>query len=265
MHEKTSDVQDGLPSNALRRLVTRHFTGDNLLTRWDTEVLSRSRNDYLEGKYEGETAYVLTCGPSMDEVWDDDLREFLEDELVLAVKQTHDLAPEVVDYHLYNEVRHRPYDYEAETIRISVSNFMPDFPSHVHYPIRNYEWDDALFVTDEYDEWRLDESYERPWGIGIMFEIGLFLPVHFGCDRMLIMGFDMNKEGKYHFYDDSEDEDSEAYGVDEEEFYYAQRTIPAFMKWAESEGVTVRNYSPLTALDIPQVDGIEEWTDFINE
>jgi hypothetical protein len=259
MHEKTSELRRNLPEDAFRRRFTEYVAEDDLLTRWDDEVLSRARNDYLAGQYEGETAYVLTCGPSMDEIWDEDLRDFLEDELVLAVKQTHDLAPEIVDYHLYNEIRHREYDYPAETIRVSVSNFMPDYPSHVHYPIRAYEWDEALFVTDEYDRWRLDESYERPWGIGIMFEIGLYLPIHFGCDRMLVMGFDMNKDGKYHFYDDSDDQDSEAYDVDEDEFYYAQRTIPAFMEWVREQGVTVRNYSPRTALDIPRVEGIEEW------
>ncbi|TKX79401.1 hypothetical protein EXE53_16020 [Halorubrum sp. SD626R] len=234
---------------------------DDLLTRFDKEVVSRARNNYLHEKYEGETAYILTCGPSIDEVWNEELREFLKDKLVLAVKQTHDLAPEIVDFHLYNEVRHRAYDYPSETIRVSVSEFMPEFPSHIHYPIQTYEWDETVFVTDEYEPWRLDNSYERPWGIGIMFEIGLFLPVHFGCDKILIMGFDMNKEGKYHFYDESKDEDSDSYGVDEEEFYYAQRTIPALMEWINKNEVTVRNYSPKTALDIPQVDRLSEWKD----
>lgn len=260
MHPRTSEVRRHLPDGGIvRRKITRYLADDDLLTRWDREAISRPRNQFLRNQYEGESAYVLTCGPSLEIVWTEELREFLDDKLVLAVKQAHDLAPEIVDYHLYNEVRHREYDYRGETIRISVSNFMPEFPSHIHYPIRKYEWEDALFVTDEYDRWSLDKSYDRPWGIGIMFEIGLFLPAHLGCHRMLIMGFDMNQDGKYHFYDDSDDQDSEAYDVDEEEFYFAQRTIPAFMEWAGERGIDVKNYSPMTALDIPQVESLDEW------
>lgn len=265
MHKRTNKLRQKLPSGSLRRRITGRISEGDLLTRLDKEVVSRARNKYLHKQYEGETAYILTCGPSIDEVWGDNLQQFLKDKLVIAVKQTHDLAPEIVDFHLYNEVRHREYDYPAETIRVSVSEFMPEFPSHLHYPIRNYEWDEAIFVTDEYEKWRLSNSYERPWGIGIMFEIGLFLPVHLGCDRMLIMGFDMNKEGKYHFYDENKDQDSDAYGVDEEEFYYAQRTIPAFMKWIDNQSIMVRNYSPLTALEIPQVNDLDEWKNLLAE
>jgi hypothetical protein len=253
-------MYDSLPrGRSLRSLVSRLRAEDKLLTSLNAEKLSKKRHEVLADAYEGETAYVLTCGPSMDEVWSEELRDFLEDKLVLAVKQTHHLAPEIVDIHLYNEVRVEEYDYPADTIRISVSNFVEDLPSHVHYPIRNYDWDDALFVTDEYEKWRLSESYERPWGVGIMFEIGLHLPVYLGVDRMLIMGFDMNAEGKYHFYDDSEDEDSEAYDVDQEEFYYAQRTIPEFMDWVTDEGVETRLHSPLSALDIPDVEHPIAW------
>ena len=209
-----------------------------------SKVINDERHDTLRGAYAGKVAFILTCGPSLDEVWSDELRDVL----------SHKLAPEIADFHLYNEVRMEDYDYGGNaTLRLSVSQFMPDHPSHIHYPISQYKYDDALFVTNDYDKWDLSNGVQRPWGVGIMFELGLHLPLYLGCRAAVIIGFDMNKHGKYHFYDQADQEDSQHYKVDAEEFDYAKHSSKHYAEWANSKGLEVVLYSPLSSLDIPKI------------
>lgn len=262
MHKITNNILKTLPSEGIKQSLWHRLFGNSkslLLSNKDIEGASKRRSLSICNVYQGETAYILSCGPSMKEVWNDKLRNFLNDRLVISIKQAHDLAPEITDIHLYNEIRMKDYDYPGSTLRISCSKFMSEYPSHIHYPIRQYKWDNAIMVTNEYEKWSFAKSYERPWGVGIMFELGLFLPVHLGCKRVVIMGFDMNSKGKYHFYDEAVESDSKFYKVDKEEFQYTKSSIPHYLKWAEAKGVKVKAYSPLSELPIPQVKDIYSW------
>ncbi len=263
MDKSTINIIKAMPTHIGKKsFLSRFVPGrkkDLQLSENNYTEISKLRNNYLHNFYKGKTAYILSCGPSIDRVWDNKLEDFLSDKLVISIKQAHDLAPEISDFHLYNEVRMKSYNYPANTIKISCSKFSPDYPSHIHYPIREYKWEKSLFVTNEYERWQLDHSYERPWGVGIMFEIGLFLPIHLGCKRVLIIGFDMDPNGKYHFYDDSKEKDSKAYKVDRDEFKYVQATIPHLLSWARKLGVDLKLYSPLSALPIPQIRDVYSW------
>jgi hypothetical protein len=262
MHKHTPRLLRTLPAGGEKTKFLSKFLPrrTNLTLRGNSfEVVSKIRHSHIANAYFGETAYVLSCGPSLDKVWDEKLKGFLADKLIISVKQAHDKAPEITDFHLYNEVRMKEYDYPGDTIRISCSKFSRDHPSHIHYPVREYKWEKTLFVTNQYERWDLAKSYERPWGVGIMFELGLFLPVYLGCKRMLIMGFDMNSAGKYHFYDPSEKENFSFYSVDKEEFHFARMSIHYFMKWAQKKGVEARLYSPLSTLPFSRIDNIYSW------
>ena len=111
-------------------------------------------------------------------------------------------------------------------------------------------------ATNDYSKWNLDKEYERPWGIGIMFEIGLHLPIHLGCKRLLIIGFDMNSKGKYHFYR-NDNTDAKLYAR-EEEFTYAKKSIPYYLKYAETMGLEVKQFSPQSELPLPELHTFEE-------
>lgn len=252
-----------MPGQRKHGFLSRILGNENApsLLNGNYEAVSRKRSDFFQNAYMGETAYIVSCGPSLEKIWNTELRDFLSDKLVISIKQAHDKAPEITDFHLYNEVRVKHYEYPVDTVRVSCSKFLPDHPSHIHYPIREYQWDKSLFVTNEYDKWSMENSYERPWGIGIMFEMGLFFPIHLGCKRVLIMGFDMNSSGRYHFYDNSEAQDSGYYKVNREEFHYASSSIPHYLSWAKSRGVEVKLHSPLSALPIPQVKDIYTWAE----
>lgn len=257
MHKITSKILRNMPGQESKRsFLSKFFLNEDgmLLPDSNYEEISRRRNAYLQDAYKGETAYIVSCGPSMDIVWSDKLKGFLADKLVISIKQAQELAPDISDFHLYNEVRMKQYKYHNDTVRISASQYMIDYPSHIHYPIREYKWDSAIFVTNDYENSTLEKSYERPWGIGIMFEVGLFLPIHLGCRRVVIMGFDMNCEGKFHFYDSDKGSDSAYYKVDKEEFPYAIESAGRYAEWAASMGVEVKLYSPLSELPIPRLN-----------
>lgn len=253
MHELTRDLYKNLP----RKLVSLKYSPSNLLVSRDLEF-SRIRHEYIKAKYQGKTAYILACGPSLDMVWNDDLKRFLKDKLVISIKQAFNLVSEMTDFHLYNEVRMEKYNYKTETFRMGVSKYMSGYKPHIYYPINEYDYDKTLFVTQEYEGWDLENGIERPWGVGIMFELGLFLPVHLGCSKVVIIGFDMNFNGKFHFYDKGSGEDSQFYKVNVEEFEYAPKSIPHYLNWCQKKEIDVKAYSPLTALPFEQLKSLEE-------
>jgi GT2 family glycosyltransferase len=222
-------------------------------------ALSLRRLEQLRGHYAGETAYILTCGPSLEAVWNEELKEFLADKLVIACKQAYDLAPEICDFHLYNTVRLKDYDYPHETIRMSVWGYPASNPPHIHFPLRaNHNYANSLIVTHDYERFGdLVAAYERPLGVGIMFEIGLFLPLLLGCSQTVIIGFDMNETGKYHFYRAEGEGDSRKYAR-EGECRQAQISSDFYWRWAERKGLRAWLYSPLTALMMPRLDTLEK-------
>lgn len=224
---------------------------------------NQKRYRALKNAYAGETAFILTCGPSLGEVWNDELEEFLSDKLVIAVKQAQYKSPDICDFHLYNEIRMEEYTYHPDTICLGVSRFMPKHAPHIHFPIKSYDWDDSLFLTKDFKNADLETQLVRPWGIGIMYELGLFLPLFLGCTKSVTIGFDMNKTGNYHFYDDKKSEDASFYKVDEEEFDHAADTAGEWDRWAKTHGHEARLYSPQSALPILKLKTLEEIKSFV--
>jgi hypothetical protein len=258
MHKDTARYHANLPGRRWLRTVR----SSREMRSFD-EAKSLKRHEYLKDAYEGETVIILTCGPSLALVWCDEFLDSIADKLVISVKQAHHLAAEVADFHLYNEIRMEDYEYPGPTIKLGVSEFDKRYPPHVHYPIREYEYQNSLFVTNEYDRWDLDNGIQRPWGVGIMFELGLQLPAHLGCSRAVVVGFDMDIRGKYHFYDEENREDSQFYKVNKEEFEYAPASIPYYLEWCKRKNLEVRAYSPLTALPFEQLRSLDEFKQYV--
>ena len=72
------------------------------------------RLNLLENKYKGETAYLVTCGPSLANHDDNILMDKLRDKLVLSVKQAHDVVGDISDFHLLNTYNLKEYHYLVE-------------------------------------------------------------------------------------------------------------------------------------------------------
>ena len=72
---------------------------------------SYDRVKHLKDKYNGETAYILTSGPSVNDIPEELLNEKLKDKLVISIKQSIDRVPNITDYHLLNFCKLTRYNY----------------------------------------------------------------------------------------------------------------------------------------------------------
>ncbi|EIX7200284.1 hypothetical protein MK455_001725, partial [Campylobacter jejuni] len=65
-----------------------------------------NKMDLLKNKYKGDICYILTAGPSLNDIDKKNIKSKLRDKLVFSIKQTFNIAPEIVDFHLLN-----PWNY----------------------------------------------------------------------------------------------------------------------------------------------------------
>lgn len=90
----------------------------SVLAKLRSQEDSFERIQLLKDTYKGETAYLVTCGPSLLSHDRDSLIEKLEGKLVIACKQSYEYIKEVVDFHLLSVYNYQPYEYFSEnTIR----------------------------------------------------------------------------------------------------------------------------------------------------
>jgi glycosyltransferase involved in cell wall biosynthesis len=184
--------------------------------------------DLLENSYEGETCYILNCGPSLTKSASEALQEKLKDKLVFSVKQAKDYVPGVTDFHFFN-CANTPlpdnaflpehYRYEKEDpIIVASSNY--DLGTRWHkfqkqdiffkIPIRTEINNEFLCLTKQFENYTINNNITRPCGPGIMYETVIYMAVHLGVKKIVVLGWDLsNQDPKKakdykHFYDDQQ-------------------------------------------------------------
>ena len=233
------------------------------------------KNEYLQAKSTLETlnqrservVFILTCGPSLElYIENEALRQHLKDSYCISMKQAFNYFSTETDMHIVNEIRYQNYDYSTNRpLILSTGSLNENIITDAHFPIFDYAYKSSTFVTNKYEEAKLSNlKVVRPWGIGVMYELGLFIPELIGAKKVVIIGFDMNNTGKYHFYDHQSHQDSQSYLVDTDEFSYNQQTIPFYENWMNKKGIDVALMSPLSTLPFSKrIDTIEQLNDFI--
>ncbi|MCK5058970.1 MAG: hypothetical protein KAT34_20150 [Candidatus Aminicenantes bacterium] len=153
----------------------------------------------LQGAYEGETCYLLTCGPSFKDNWSDEVKELLSDKLVVSVKQTYNEAAEIADFHLLNSWNYQPYDYKEPAPIVLFERADDDPPTPGTRPDLLFRIPDPrnfskrLATTLAFDDWLFSKGLERPWGPGVVYELGIYLFVHLGVKEIIAMGWDLGE------------------------------------------------------------------------
>ena len=182
----------------------------------------------LENAYDGETCYILNCGPSLTKNKSKTLQEKLKDKLVFSVKQAKDYVPGVTDFHFFN-CANTPmpdnaflpehYRYEEEDpIVVASSNY--DLGTRWHkfqkqdiffkIPIRTEINNEFLCLTKQFENYTISNNVQRPCGPGIMYETVIYMAVHLGVKKIVVLGWDLsNQDPKKakdykHFYDDEQ-------------------------------------------------------------
>tara|TARA_R100000008_G_scaffold372_2_gene339 strand:- start:27823 stop:29814 length:1992 start_codon:yes stop_codon:yes gene_type:complete len=184
--------------------------------------------DALKDCYKGETAYLLNCGPSLNDYDPEFLNEFLKDKPVLAVKQAYSKFPEITDFHFFNccnlpspgdELikQHYTYDEDNRPIVVASSNYdlgtrWAGFQKQDIFfkiPIRTEIDNEFVSITKKFDDYLIDNNLTRPCGPGIMYETVIFVAVHLGIKELVAIGWDLTHKkvdiNDYeHFYGNSE-------------------------------------------------------------
>ena len=180
------------------------------------------RFQVLKDKYQGETAYLITCGPSLGKQNLELLNEKLKDKLVISVKQAYDVVSEIADYHLLNTYNLKEYEYKTDNTIVmwSISKTYAEnqlrkignkpvdfyFPVNQVIPFTSY----SIAGLQNYDEMKLlGTRCEVLWGPGMFYEMMMPLCLQLGVKDIVIIGWDLALKHSgvkhEHFYEEEGD------------------------------------------------------------
>ena len=234
--------------------------------------------DVLHNSYEGETCYILNCGPSLNETPTCDLKEKLKDKLVFSVKQAYEKFSDITDFHFFNCSNlpslkgdgffQEHYQYNKNVIAVASSNYGMGVRWNTYQkndiffkvPIRTEINNEFIVKTKEFDKYLLKEHPERPCGPGIMYETVIYMALHLGVKKIVVLGWDLSyndpkslKEYK-HFYGETENlvnrGDILAWEITE-----TREASEDLFKWLRNKGVELELVSNQSTLyeEIPRV------------
>ncbi len=230
--------------------------------------------DLLKGAYAGETAYVLTCGPSINAFWNDGVRDFLKDKLVMAVKQTYDLGPEVCDFHILNSWNYTPYTYAAPRPLVIAERgpkdpATPGMNADLMFRVPNpSNFEERLATTWHYDEWLFERTFDRPWGPGVMYELCFPLLVHMGVKEIVTLGWDLGEKNVVtmeHFFREEPAGSAKSDGIVNKprirpyEVGDIAKSTKALYYWLRTKGIYLYLISDRSLVDdvVPRVASLE--------
>ncbi len=211
----------------------------------------------LASQYAGETAYVFSCGPSLGDIWNEQFARFLEGKLVIAVKQSFSLMPLETDFHIFNRCRMEEYQYPDPVpvrMAVEIEPFTTEVDIRLPFVFNpDQKWLSSVLFHRDFERWSLARGAARCYGPGIMLELGIFLPVHLGCKKVVFFGWDMNPAETSHFYADAQ----KLPPVHLEEHVVVSNTMPQFaphmLKWYESNGIKAFLCSPRSGIPLPSL------------
>ena len=173
---------------------------------------SKDRIDALKDVAKGETAYIITCGPTLTTHDREELIKKLDGKLVLACKQAYDYVKEVATFHLLSVYNYQDYTYHSEdTIRhwqLTAMNVQGELDRinkwgqriDMMLPVYSTPWIQKFQTTAytrNFDNWDLYKEGQAVWGPGIMYESGFPLAMHLGCKDIVTIGWDIGDLSRY--------------------------------------------------------------------
>jgi len=188
----------------------------------------KEKLDVLHNSFEGETCYILNCGPSIKDIPEDVLREKLKDKLVFSIKQAYNKFADVTDFHFFNcanlpalegEYWQEHYNYgKHDPFVVASSNYnigmrwspYQKYDVFFKVPIRTEINNEFITKTKKFDDFLIENSVERPCGPGIMYETVIYMAAHLGVKKIVAIGWDLSnsnpdKQDDYeHFYGDTD-------------------------------------------------------------
>ncbi len=172
------------------------------------DVSQTEKLEFLKDMFKGETAYVLSCGPTLMENDQEKLKDILKDNLTFAIKQAYDIFSEFVDFHLYNCANYKEYAYNDSQPIVFEASTTPYKLGEcdLKFFIGERNYDNSVSMKRDFDSWTLDkEPALRPFGPGIMYEVVFYALQHLGIGEVITVGWDnklvQGTAAQQHFYD----------------------------------------------------------------
>lgn len=175
------------------------------------------RMEVLKNAYAGETLYVIAAGPSLNNYSPNQLKNVLQDKLVMCVKQPYHLLKDLSDFLLVNFTNLSPYDWKEHTITAWTFwfeqhpevVFKNGWKGDLLFPVfRNANIEDKLSQSvaakGDFENLMFDKTLPRPWGPGLVYELAIPLAVHMGVKEIVTIGWDV---GDINMWNDSSNED----------------------------------------------------------
>lgn len=167
----------------------------------------------LKNVFEGETIYLVTCGPSLTTHDRDELVEKLKGKIVLACKQSYEYVKEVATFHLLSAYSYQPYEYYSDDTIVHWQLTAMNIPGELHkiqnewnakydmfVPCYSTPWVDMYNTTAFSRRFSQFETYSEGkiiWGPGIMYESGFPLAMHLGAKEIVTIGWDIGDLSKF--------------------------------------------------------------------
>ncbi|MCH7228002.1 hypothetical protein [Haloferula sp. A504] len=178
--------------------------------------MGKDRLKDFQGVCSGGECLVVTCGPSLNQLSDEELRSLADGRFVIAIKQAYLRCRDFADLVLLNNVNNRKLDIDRGRTAVflaSVGQGRPVFERAdwrtITVPVlpgtRSEEdlpdgWDpcleNSLVWKSSYNDFLLERSLERPFGPGIFYEQAIYWAVHLGVSRLVVAGWDIGSPAK---------------------------------------------------------------------
>lgn len=167
--------------------------------------------DALRGGYTGQPCVLLTCGPSLGAVPPERLRASLTGVLTIVVKQAIDVAGPEADFLCFNSFNVRRYAVPSpSTIRVFSQEPTGRLPQHNRFDVRflqartSGDLSESVAARRDFADHPLVAGSPRPWGPGILYEVGLHLVEMLECSELITIGWDVanDRGNNVHFDDD---------------------------------------------------------------
>lgn len=234
------------------------------------------RLQHLKNGYSVDTAYLVTCGPSLTSHNKNMLTHKLKDKLVICAKQSYNYIGEICDIHLMSAYNYQSYVYNnSDTIvswQLTGCNMESELnkittvwnhPIDLYFPVISTPWiqkHQSIAYAKNFDEWKkLGTEVQVNWGPGILYESGFPLCFHLGVKKIVTIGWDIGDISKFngqnHDYNWFDQHATELYsmrmdsGPDYDELVKTIECTTEMYDWFSKEGISVSILSDTNPAD----------------
>lgn len=164
------------------------------------------RLQLLKDKYKDETAYIVTCGPSLAKHDLNLLRTKLKDKLVICIKQAQNVLEAETDFHILNTYNLSSYNWNPGTIVYwSLSKSFAEEQLQrivnmganidLYIPVINPPFigrNQTTQATNNFEDFYMMQTHtEVKFGVGMMYEMAIPLVLLLGCKKVVAIGWDL--------------------------------------------------------------------------